>query len=176
MFAQSIPGVDQNIPFLVTCGSESEDGGDDDNSQCIFVTIPENGPHEFFIRVYDPGCGGKHDIPTNAFNTRTRFEIFGGEGCLSSRAARETAPVADYKAGTLLFDKTFENQAEFDGKYFSFGPIRKTEGEYYQEEGMYAFSLVFRFLSMSWSRSGRSLIYSMSIPTSPAPICQPFNS
>ena len=142
IFAQSIPGVDQNIPFLVTCGSDSEDGGDDDNSQCIFVTIPENGPDEFFIRVYDPGCGGKHDIPSNAFNTQTRFEIFGGTGCLSSPAATETSPVGDYKAGTLLLEKTFENQAEFDDKYFSFGPIRKTVGEYDEDKGMYAFKII----------------------------------
>lgn len=140
--AQSIPGVDQNIPFLVTCGSESEDGGDDDNSQCIFVTIPENGPPEFFIRVYDPGCGGKHDIPTNTFNTQTSFEIFGGEGCLSDPAATETSPVGSYKAGTLLFDKTFLNETVYDGEYFSFGPIRKTKGEYYEEEGMYAFKII----------------------------------
>ena len=142
LISQPVPGETQNIPFFVTCGSESEDGGDDDHSQTIFVSIPEDGPNEFFIRVYDPDCGGKHDIPSKTFNTRTRFEIFGGEGCLSSEAARETAPVGDYRKGTLLLDKTFENQPEFDGKYTSLGPIMKNEGEYFDEEGIYAFKLL----------------------------------
>ena len=106
LIAQPIPGETQNIPFLVTCGAESVDSGDDDYSQTIFVSIPENGPDEFFIRVYDPDCGGNHDISTDAFNSETTFEIFGGTGCLSSLAARETSPVGDYKVGTLLMNKT----------------------------------------------------------------------
>jgi hypothetical protein len=41
--AQSIPAKNENIPFLVTFGKESEKAwGDDDNNQIVFFSIPKN--------------------------------------------------------------------------------------------------------------------------------------
>ena len=41
--AQPVPGVDENIPFLITFGSGSETAwGDDDFLQIIFFAVPED--------------------------------------------------------------------------------------------------------------------------------------
>ncbi|MFH2142049.1 MAG: hypothetical protein ABIJ97_06490, partial [Bacteroidota bacterium] len=54
-WGQPIPAKEENIPFLVTFGGQSDKSwGDDDFCQTIFFVIPENYKNPFYIRVFDP--------------------------------------------------------------------------------------------------------------------------
>src|SRR5512133_3313002 len=79
--AQAVPGKDENIPFLVTFGKEGKvSWGDDDFNQIFFFSIPKEFNQQFFIRVFDPDCGGEHDEIQGEFNTKTMFSVYGGKG------------------------------------------------------------------------------------------------
>ena len=69
---QPVPGKDENIPFLVTFGKEGKTSwGDDDFNQIFFFTIPKDFKQQFYIRVFDPDCGGENDEIQGEFNTKT---------------------------------------------------------------------------------------------------------
>ncbi|MEO9532842.1 MAG: hypothetical protein ABJG68_17615 [Crocinitomicaceae bacterium] len=126
--AQAVPAAEENIPFLVTFGSEgSKDWGDDDFSSVFFFVIPPTNKEPVYIRVFDPGTGGKYDEQKGAFNTKTKFSVYGGKGCITEKDARGSDPVGNYKSGNLLDSKTFGN--EYDGKWYTFGPFNPTTGE-----------------------------------------------
>jgi hypothetical protein len=60
--AQPVPAGDENIPFLMTFGANSETSwGDDDFSQTFFFSIPKEFNEPIFIRIFDPDIGGKYD-------------------------------------------------------------------------------------------------------------------
>ena len=81
VLSQAVPGKDENIPFLVTFGKEGKTSwGDDDFNQIFFFSIPKDFTQQFFIRVFDPDCGGEHDEIQGEFNTRTMFSVYGGKG------------------------------------------------------------------------------------------------
>ncbi|MEX0983344.1 MAG: hypothetical protein WD577_03510 [Bacteroidales bacterium] len=130
-FSQPVPSVEENIPFLMTFGNESDiSWGDDDYSQAFFFLIPSDFKRQVFIRVFDPDIGGKHDEIRGNWNTMCSFEVFGGEGCHSEDDARETSPFGNYKSGTLLARKVFENEPRYDDDWYTFGPFNPEEGEY----------------------------------------------
>ena len=80
-FAQPVPGDDENIPYLVTFGKNSmTEWGDDNFVQIIFFSVPADYTSPIYIRIFDPDCGGKHDEIREAWNTKTRFSIYGGVG------------------------------------------------------------------------------------------------
>jgi hypothetical protein len=142
-FSQAVPAVEENIPFLVTFGKEAEESwGDDDHSQVFFFTLPKDCKKPFFIRVFDPDCGGQHDEENIEFDTYTKFMIFGGEGCISVEDAREPDPVGDYRSGNLLATKTFDRDEKYDDKWYSFGPFNPFEGEYAPKYGGYVFKVI----------------------------------
>ena len=140
--AQSIPAKNENIPFLVTFGKESEKiWGDDDNNQIVFFSIPKDQKTPFYIRIYDPNIGGKFDENKGGFNTKTKFSIY-GSGCFSTNDAENKDPVGNYKMGNLIHSKEFGNELTYDGKWYTFGPINPLEGELMPELGGYIFKLV----------------------------------
>lgn len=115
----------------MTFGNESDiSWGDDDYSQAFFFLIPSDFKRQVFIRVFDPDIGGKHDEIRGNWNTMCSFEVFGGEGCHSEDDARETSPFGNYKSGTLLARKVFENEPRYDDDWYTFGPFNPEEGEY----------------------------------------------
>jgi hypothetical protein len=71
---QPVPGLDENIPFLVTFGKNGETSwGDDDFSQTFFFAIPEDFKDRFYLRVFDPDTGGANDElkgPADVFGLR----------------------------------------------------------------------------------------------------------
>jgi len=140
--AQAIPAKNENIPFLVTFGKNSEDSwGDDDNNQIIFFSIPKDQKTPFYIRVYDPDTGGAHDENKSGFNTTTKFSLY-GSGCFSNKDIENKDPVGNYKRGNLIHTKSFAGQAVYDKKWYTFGPINPLEGELLPELGGYIFKLV----------------------------------
>ena len=79
---QPIPTAEENIPFLVTFGGNSDTKwGDDDFCQIFFILIPNNYINPFYIRIFDPECSGMYDEPKGPYNTKTSFSVYGGKGC-----------------------------------------------------------------------------------------------
>lgn len=144
-FAQPVPNVDENIPYLMTFGNRAETSwGDDDFSQTFFFLIPEDYNQPFFIRVFDPDTGGEIDEASgdDVFNTRCVYEVFGGEGNWSDDDAKETGPTGNYKSGTLLATRAFAENPRYDNDWFTFGPFNPSQGEYAEVYKGYVFKVI----------------------------------
>jgi hypothetical protein len=141
-FSQAVPAKNENIPFLVTFGKDApKTWGDDDNNQIVFFSIPEQQKKPFFIRIFDPNTGGKHDENKTGFNTTTRFSLY-GTGCFSDKDEENKDPIGNYKGGNLIYSKSFSEESTYDDKWYTFGPINPLEGELKPELGGYLFKLV----------------------------------
>ena len=142
LYSQSIPAKNENIPYLVTFGNKAEKSwGDDDFNQIVFFSIPKEQKKPFFIRIFDPNVGGKHDENRQGFNTKTKFSLY-GSGCFSSNDKENKDPVGNYKKGNLISSKTFGSETVFDNKWYTIGPINPLEGELIPDLGGYIFKLV----------------------------------
>ncbi len=142
---QAVPGKDENIAFLVTFGKQGETSwGDDDFYQVWFFFIPRSNTQQFYIRVFDPDCGGEHDEIQGEFNTRTRFSVYGGKGVDpdQNEESRGLLKGMDYKGGTLLATQVFGQEARYDNKYYTFGPFNPTSGDLNQKWDGYVFKVV----------------------------------
>ena len=40
---------------------------------------PKDYTKPFYIRVFDPDCGGENDEIQGEFNTKTKFSVYGGK-------------------------------------------------------------------------------------------------
>jgi hypothetical protein len=141
--AQPVPAPDENIPYLMTFGHNADRSwGDDDFSQTFFFKIPVEYTDPFYIRVWDPECGGQVDEINGVFDTRTTYEIYGGEGCHSPDDAKGIDPVGDYKSGNLLASKEFTDDPEYDANWYTFGPFNPTEGEWNEYWQGYIFKII----------------------------------
>jgi len=146
--AQSVPASDENIPFLVTFGKQAKSSyGDDDKVQTFFFTTPKTFTKPFYIRIFDPEIGGLNDEIIGTEDTKVSFALYGGKGCISEQDARETDPVGNYKSGNLLFTKSFTNESKYDGKWYTFGPISPSQGEYQDQYYGNVFKLIATGLS-----------------------------
>jgi hypothetical protein len=142
LLAQSIPSKNENIPFLVTFGNKAEiSWGDDDFNQIVFFSIPPMQKTPFYIRIFDPDNGGKHDENRKGFNAITKFSLY-GSGCFSDKDIENKDPVGNYKKGNLINSKSFGSESNYDDKWYTFGPINPLEGELIPELGGYIFKLV----------------------------------
>jgi hypothetical protein len=142
---QAVPGKDENIPFLVTFGKDGKTSwGDDDFSQIFFFSILKDFKQQFYIRVFDPDCGGEHDEIQGDFNTKTMFSVYGGKGVdpEKNEDSRGLYNGLNYKTGNLLASKIFGTEARYDNKYFTFGPFNPTEGEFNEKWNSYIFKIV----------------------------------
>ena len=142
-FSQPVPNVEENIPFLMTFGKEAETSwGDDDFSQTFFFLIPQDYDQPFFIRVFDPDTGGEVDEIAGEWNTRSVYEVFGGETVWSEPYARETSPEGNYKSGTLLASRAFTQNPRYDNNWYTFGPFNPAQGEYVEQYEGYIFKII----------------------------------
>jgi hypothetical protein len=141
--AQPVPGIDENIPNLVTFGSDSETAwGDNDFCQIIFFSIPKEITTPIYIRVYDPDISGTIDEQKGAWNTKMFYGIFGGKGACSNEAAQKSDLKGNYDSGTLLASKTFSSDASYDSKWYTFGPFNPSEGELLPDYGGNIFKII----------------------------------
>jgi hypothetical protein len=143
--AQAVPGKDENIPFLVTFGKDGKTSwGDNDFNQIFFFSIPKDYTQQFYLRVFDPDCGGEHDEIQGEFDTRTLFSVYGGRGADPEQheEARGLERGLNYKTGNLLASRVFGQEARYDNKYYSFGPFNPAEGEFNQKWNSYIFKVV----------------------------------
>jgi len=133
----------ENINYLVTFGKKGKASwGDDDYNQTFFFVVPESYKRDIFIRIFDPDVGGRIDEQNGSFDTQTRFSVYGGRGCYTHPDARKVNPVGAYNSGSLLDSRTFSAEAEYDGKWYTFGPFNIYEGERVPELGGYIFKLI----------------------------------
>jgi hypothetical protein len=150
ILGQPVPGKDENIPFLVTFGREGKTSwGDDDFNEIFFFTVPKDFKQQFYIRVFDPDCGGQHDEIQGEFNTKSSFAVYGGKGVDPDKneESRGLLNGLNYKTGNLLGSKIFGTEARYDNKYYSFGPFNPTEGDYNEKWNSYIFKIVCEGLS-----------------------------
>ena len=142
-WTQITPSNYENIDFLMTFGKETDAiWGDDDNLQIHFFVVPKQEKSPVYIRVYDPDTGGKFDTKNGSFNTSCKFSLYAGRGVHSTKAARLTNPAPGYDSGKLIASETFGQSAEYDDKWFTFGPLNPSEGEYSDEFGGYIFKMI----------------------------------
>ena len=147
-FAQPVPGLDENIPHLVTFGGDGDiTWGDDNFCQIIFFKIPESYTQPVYIRVYDPDTGGDIDEQKFEWNTVTDISIFGGKGAWSDKDAQDMVLDGNYDSGTLLASKEFGGGSEYDKKWYTFGPFNPSEGEYVTGFGGYIFKVIIEGIS-----------------------------
>lgn len=145
IIGQAVPGKDENIPFLVTFGKNGETSwGDDDFNSIFFFTIPKDFNRQFYIKVFDPDCGGENDEIQGFFDSKTMFSIYGGKGVdpdknLTSRGLKDGE---NYKQGNLLASRVFGNEPKYDNGYYSFGPFNPSEGDYNEKWKSYIFKIV----------------------------------
>lgn len=142
---QAVPGKDENIPFLVTFGKEGETSwGDDDFYQIFFFSIPKDFKQQFYIRVFDPDCGGENDEIQGIFNNKTLFSVYGGKGVdpEKNEDSKGLLSGVNYKTGNMLASKVFGNEARYDNKYYSFGPFNPTEGDFNEKWNSFIFKIV----------------------------------
>ena len=145
VLAQPVPGEDENIPFLVTFGKDAPTSwGDDDFCQIFFFSIPRDYTQQFYIRVFDPDCGGEHDELNGEWDTRTMFLVYGGIGADGEKheEARGLVKGQNYKTGNLLQSRTFGNDARYDNAWYSFGPFTATQGEFNEKWNSYIFKVI----------------------------------
>ncbi len=146
VLAQSVPREEEKIPFLVTFGPGApKDWGDDDHVQIYFFMVPASETRPLFLRIFDPEVGGKNDEAKGAWDTRTRFTVFGGKGAFTNKDARQIDPVGKFQSGTILDTKTFGSDPQYDGQWFTFGPFNPNQGEYY--EGFGTPKLIFKVIA-----------------------------
>jgi hypothetical protein len=143
-FGQAVPGKDENIPFLVTFGKDGKTSwGDDDFFQIFFFTILKEFKQQFYIRVFDPDCGGENDEIQGVFNSKTMFSVYGGKGVdpEKNEDSKGLKKGVNYKTGNLLASKVFGSEPTYDNKYYTFGPFNPAEGDYNERWG-YVFKIV----------------------------------
>lgn len=141
--AQQTPSIDEKIPYVVTFSKDSDKAwGDDDFVQTFFFVIPEIYKKPIYIRVYDPDIGGTIDENHGAFNSKTKFSIYGGAKAHSHPDAQNQDPVGNYKSGFLLASKTFSNEKNYDASWYTFGPFNPIEGENQPDYGGRIFKIV----------------------------------
>ena len=148
LHAQAFPSAVEAIPWLVTFGKSAPTSwGDDDFTMSYFFSIPQKQKEPFYIRVFDPDCGGANDEMKGAFDTKTKFSLYGGKGAITTDAAKDPDPIPGFDSGTLMFTKTFGVDDKYDNEYYTFGPISPNEGELAPEYGGYIFKLITQGIS-----------------------------
>ncbi len=141
--AQQIPAVEENIPFLVTFGKDGDKSwGDDSFSQTFFFSVLKFQEQPVYIRVFDPESSGDHDEKKEEYNTKTKFSVYGGNGCFTDKGPPNNPNATNKKSGNLLSSKTFESEPSYNGKWYTFGPFNPTEGELVNDYGGYVFKII----------------------------------
>ena len=134
--AQPVPNLVENIPHLVIFGKNADGHwGDFYHVQVFFFQIPKEYKKPFYIRVFDPDCGGAIDEINGAWDTQTTFSVYGGKGCYTDPDVQQAEPKGNYKSGNLLASKTFGEDPKYDQKWYTFGPFNPTAGEYVEQFG-----------------------------------------
>ncbi len=143
LLAQGVPSREENVSHIVTFGAQSQRSwGDDDFSQTFFFLVPGTYAKPIYINVYDPETGGRLDELNGDWNTKMKYSVYGGKETFTNKEARGIAPTKNYKSGVLLASKTFDQDPNYDQKWYSFGPFNPSDGEFVEELGGFVFKII----------------------------------
>jgi hypothetical protein len=141
--AQSIPSKEEKIPFICTFSKGAEaKWGDDDHVQTFFYVVPESFKKPIYIRIFDPDVGGLHDENHGAYNSKTKFSVYGGAKAHSDPDAKSPDPKGNFKSGNLMTSRVFGLDEAQDGKWVTLGPFNPIEGELQPEIGGRVFKII----------------------------------
>ncbi|TXC77040.1 hypothetical protein [Luteibaculum oceani] len=128
---QVMPASGENIDFLSTFGAQADpQWGDDDHIQIVFFLIPKTYKRPIYLRIFDPECGGQHDLLTEVpWNTKTNFSVYGGAKAYSEKDAQQYNPGPNYRSGNLIISVDFSDKP-YDNEWYTLGPFNPAEGEY----------------------------------------------
>ncbi len=142
--AQEVPSALENIDYLVTFSKGANPTwGDDDHVQIYFFTIPTTIKAPFYIRVFDPEISGSNDMLNEAYNSSTRFSVYGGVGAYTNKEARGVNSTGNFKSGNQLASKTFtQDDAKLDNTWYTFGPFNPQDGEFDKTMNAAVFKIV----------------------------------
>ncbi len=142
---QPVPGKDENIPFLVTFGKNGKTSwGDINFYEIFFISILKDYTQPFYIRVFDPDCGGEYDEIQGVFDSKFLFSVYGGKGVDPDKNedSKGLEKGVNYKTGNLLASRVFGSEAKYDNKYYTFGPFNPAEGDYNERWKSYIFKII----------------------------------
>lgn len=143
LVAQEVPSPQENTPYLVTFGQNSDHAwGDDDFSQTVFFMIPKSQTSPLYLRIFDPETGGELDEIDAGWDTKMKYSVYGGKGAYSDKDARNVNPVGNYKSGVLIESRVFASDPSTDKKWITLGPFNPVLGEMIPELDSYVFKLV----------------------------------
>ena len=141
--AQQVPSPVENIDYLVTFGKDAiKKLGDDDSKQAFFFAIPASYKKPIYIRIFDPGVGGKIDEQIGEFNTKTTFTFYGGTTVYSSSTGKNAANLSESPNGDVLMSETFGSENDYDSAWYTFGPFNPKEGEFVPAFNSYVIKVI----------------------------------
>ncbi len=142
-FGQEVPSSQENIPYLVTFGMNSDHSwGDDDFSQTVFFSIPKSQTAPVYLRIFDPETGGELDEINQGWDTKMKYSVYGGKDAYSDKDARNVNPIGNYKSGILIEARIFGNEPATDQKWITMGPFNPTQGEFVSELDSYVIKVI----------------------------------
>jgi len=117
--------------------------GDDDQVQVILFQVPESLAEPFYVRIFDPDCGGTLDIQNGlAWDTPFTFTVYGGTGAYTHPDVRSSHPTVGVTSGNALVSAVFMENASTDGTWFVLGPLNATDGESVGGQRVFKLSVV----------------------------------
>jgi hypothetical protein len=131
---QDYPPAGNDFSLLATFGYMSNENSNGTASfQEIYFAVPLKMNTSFYVRIFDPDCGGLNDVAAGHYETNTQFSFFGGAGCLSEPS------VPAMPSGELLSKALFAREKLVDDQWVSIGPFDPAEGETIEAYPGYAF-------------------------------------
>lgn len=116
--------------FFVTYGNMAkQDCAEEESHQTIFIVIPEHHLNSFYVRVFDPDCGGENDNSNGLWETNTEFEFYGGKGCIHLHFKDGKEINVHAEQGTLLQEELYADEPTIDNRWVTFGPFTAEQGE-----------------------------------------------
>jgi PKD repeat protein len=137
-------GAQENI-HLVTYGPAAPtQEGDDDFQQIVFIQIPEAITDSLYLRIFDLDCAGDLDLRFgDAWDTETRFALYGGVGAFSAPTAQSPFPRPDdLTAGALIAEDLAGENPLRNNEWYNLARFLPSRGE--KINGAYFFKLVIR--------------------------------
>ncbi len=132
--------------LMVTFGPQaSSEEGDDDFIQVLLVRVPKGTSGKLYLRLYDPEVGGNVDERFGDWNTRTRFELYGGEGAMSPGLAAASPSAEALASGKLIVSREFGEDPLLDRQWITLATLDPQQGD--EQPDAYLFKLVVRGVS-----------------------------
>ena len=130
VFSQVQEAGDQVVDLLSTYGNMTVmENTSDASTRTLFFALPMQSSGSFYVRVFDPDCGGEYDRSNGLWETNTEFEVFGGTGCICIPGSVGGEAKSSGASGTLLDEKIFAYEPGIDGTWVTFGPFAVEQGE-----------------------------------------------